>query len=230
MKNGRRVSTLVAGRCGVMATLLLLPQPCRADAPHPSDTDIHEKLADILARPGFRPGQRGNLLLRALEPLADLLGWLGGLRATNPLLYWTLVVACSVLLLLLATHLIWTLRRILIAGTGAPGLEKGEEKRKRLSGSCWEEARRCAATGDFTEAIRFLFLSLVYRFDESGQVLFQQSATNREYLSLFGDRPQLQAELKLFVDTLDANWYGQHATEEQQYRQCLGLYERMKTD
>jgi hypothetical protein len=219
MKHHRGLSTLT--------TLLLLCRPCWAEPPHPSDTDIRQKVADILSRPEYRPGQRGNLLLRVLEPLADLLGWLGGLRAANPLLYWMLVVGCSALLLLLAAHLIWTLRRILTVGARGRGQEKAEEKRKRLSGACWEEARRYAAAGDFTEAIRFLFLSLVYRFDESGQVLFRQAATNREYLALFEDRPQLQAELKVFVDTLDANWYGQHPTEEGQYRRCLGLHESM---
>ena len=47
-----------------------------------------------------------------------------------------------------------------VAGVGE------REKRQRLSVAHWEEAQRRAAAGDFTEAIRFLFLALVYRFDD----------------------------------------------------------------
>ena len=45
-----------------------------------------------------------------------------------------------------------------------------------------EEAARRAEAGDYTEAVRFLFLSLVYRFDERGRVSLHKDCTNREYL------------------------------------------------
>src|SRR5439155_22300924 len=103
-----------------------------------------------------------------------------------------------------------------------------EAKRGRLSLAYHEEARRRARQREFTEAIRFLFLSLVYRFDESGRIGFQRAATNREYLALFAERPRVQAELKVFVDTLDDHWYGQQPTNERQYESCLALYEQLQ--
>jgi hypothetical protein len=100
-------------------------------------------------------------------------------------------------------------------------------ERARLSQACRQEACDRAAAGDFTEAIRFLFLSLVYRFDEEGRVLFQQAYTNREYPGLFDDRPQVNQDLRVFVDVLDANWYGQQPTDRRRYEECLALYDRL---
>jgi hypothetical protein len=212
----------------LLALLVLLSgRSGRAAAASPTDDEIRHQLHDILARPEYSIKPRENLLLRLLETIGDALGWLYGLRHENPALFWVLIVGCTTLLLLVAAHLVWTLRRILFARAGSPGSAETEEKRQRLSQACWEEAGRRATKRDFTEAIRFLFLALVYRFDESGRVLFQQAATNREYLALFADRPQLQAQLKVFVDTLDEYWYGQHPTQEQQYQDCLALYGRV---
>src|SRR5438876_755292 len=68
-------------------------------------------------------------------------------------------------------------------------------------------------------------LARPYRLDEEGRVLFQRGCTNREYLALFTDRPEVGRDLRVFVDTLDANWYGQRATDERRYAECLALYE-----
>jgi hypothetical protein len=179
-----------------------------------------------LARPEFAPP--GGAQLWLLQRLADFFDWLGGLREVNPILFWVLLAGALLLLALLAAHIAWTVRRALFVGPRLAGSEPPGERRERLSLAYWEEARRRAARGEFTEAIRFLFLSLVYRFDESGRALFQEAYTNREYLGLFADRPQVQAELRVFVDTLDEHWYGQRPTDEQQYRDCLALYERLK--
>jgi hypothetical protein len=211
----------------LLSLVLLAGLPGRAAADAPTDDDIRHKLHDIMARPEFSIKPRNNLLLRFLEAVGDVLGWLHGLREENPALYWSLVTACVILLLLVAAHVTWTMRRVLFAPRGLGDAAAAEEKRQRLSQACWEKAGRRAAARDFTEAIRFLFLALVYRFDESGRVLFQQAATNREYLALFADRPQLQAQLKVFVDTLDEYWYGQHPSNERQYQECLALYGRV---
>jgi hypothetical protein len=222
-----------SGRCNRSIVVPLawpVPVPIFAQAgptPAPDQAAIRRQLSEILSRPEFSNKRQKSLLLQLLEWLSDLVGWLGALRSSNPALYWTLVVGCSCLLLLLAGHIIWTLRRVFFRGGHLPAQAEMEEKRRRLSQAFWDEAGSKAAGGDYTEAIRCLFLSLVYRFDESGRVLLQNSLTNREYLALFRDRPELQDELKVFVDTLDENWYGQHPTARQQFESCLALYQHV---
>jgi hypothetical protein len=189
----------------------------------PSNEEIHREVKEVFARREFLGGERHDW---ALEWLLDALKWLGSLRHDNPTLFWIILIACCTLLVLLLGHITWTVRRLFTAAREGRQDATTAAERQRFSQDSWEEARQAAARGDFTEAVRFLFLSLVYRFDENGRVNFQRAYTNREYLRLLGD-DRLRTELRVFVDTLDANWYGEHPTEESRYRECLQLYESL---
>jgi hypothetical protein len=197
----------------------------RAVAPQPSEDEIRRQLDEVFSRPEFSGHGRETWLMRLGKWLGDILQWLSGLHETAPVLYWALLVGCLVALGLLLTHIGWTVRRVLFTTARLPGSDAPESQRGQLSRTYWEEARRRAAQMDFTEAIRFLFLSLVYRFDESGRVNFQQAYTNREYLALFADRPPVHDQLKVFVDTLDDYWYGLRPTDRRHYEECLAIYE-----
>jgi hypothetical protein len=213
--------------CQIMAAVLLFPAFAAADAPQASEAEIRQRLTEVFARPEFSPQEKtfGDLLR---EQLVRLFAWLGGLRDANPVLFWLLLSGCLVLLLLLGIQIAWTVWRVLARGPRLREAREDQVKRQRQSLAYWEEARRRAAQADFTEAIRFLFLSLVYYFDESGRVGFQRAYTNREYLTLFADRPEVREELAVFVDTLDDHWYGQHPTDPAQYEKCLALYQSLK--
>jgi hypothetical protein len=210
----------------VLWCVLAVPSLCAAGR-QPSEDEIRRRLSEVLARKEFSPGGKtwGEMLL---DLLLRFLGWLGGLRTASPVLFWLLLTTCVLLLLLLGGHIAWTIRRVFDLGSESRRGATPEEKRRLLSLAYWEEATRRAGLRDFTEAVRFLFLSLVYRFDETGRVLFHPSYTNREYLAFFADRPRVQSELAVFVDTLDEHWYGQHPTDQQHYESCLALYESLK--
>ena len=196
------------------------------EPPHPDGDAIRRHLQDVLSRPEFRKG--GMNLAWLAEALRRFFEALGALSGTSPLLFWLLLVACVLLLALIVLHIAWTVRRMLaVAPGGARGRGEAAAQRAGLSRAYRDEARDRAARGDFTEAVRFLFLSLVYFYDEEGRVLFQRAYTNREYLALFTDRPQVGRDLRVFVDVLDNNWYGQRPTDEPHYRECLALYERL---
>jgi hypothetical protein len=206
--------------------LLLFPALGATDSPQPSETEIRQRLKEVFARPEFSPPEK-TFYEWLREQLVRLFAWLGGLREVNPLLFWVLLVACLVLLLLVGVQVVWAVRRALSGDSRLLAAEEAQVKRQRQSLAYREEAGRRAMLGDFTEAIRFLFLSLVYYFDESGRVGFQQAYTNREYLSLFADRPDIREELAVFVDTLDDHWYGQRPTDSAQYEKCLALYQTL---
>jgi hypothetical protein len=189
----------------------------------PTDDAVRQKTKEVLSRPEFGSGDKTQQWL--LERITELLEWMGSLRQSHPVLRWLIIAACVLILGLLIAHVTWLVSRTFALGRRLREGGPEQAQRARLSASYHDEALRKAAAGEFTEAIRFLFLSLVYRFDESGRVSFQKAYTNREYLSLFADRPDLQSELQVFVDTLDENWYGQHPTERERYENCLRLYE-----
>jgi hypothetical protein len=179
----------------------------------------------VLARPEFHP--QDQLIGRLPELLRRMFGWLGELSTTAPLLYFSLLGGCLVLLGLIVFLMVRTVHRVFFLRERSPSADEAAAHRSRLSAQYRQEAEERAARGDFTEAIRLLFLSLLYRLDEDGRILFQRAYTNREYLALFADRPQLVPDLRVFVEALDTYWYGQQATDRELYKDCLERYDHL---
>jgi hypothetical protein len=143
-----------------------------AVAPQPGTEEIRKQLDDILSRPEFSP-QRTSWLKSFGDWLANLFRGMGDLSQTAPLLYWALLLGSIVLLVLVLGHIAWTAKRAVFVGRRSSGT--AQEQRSYLSLTYRQDAQRWAAEGHFTEAIRCLFLSLIYRFDESGRVNYQQA-------------------------------------------------------
>lgn len=201
---------------------------CRADAPHPPDNAVRQKIAEILARGEYQSRSGESWVLKWLaDQINGFFGWLSSLYYSAPLLFFLFLFACAALLALLLAVTARGLRRALYLDPRHEEERRGE-KRRLLSATFRQEATARAARGEYTEAIRFLFLALVYRYDESGRVGFQQAYTNREYLDLFADRPQAQNDLRVFVDALDHHWYGERPADAAQYERCLALYEGLR--
>jgi hypothetical protein len=195
--------------------------------PHPAAFEVNQQVKRVYALPEFLPENTADPLRWIWLKIERFFHWLTTIYDTQPLLYWTLLVVCLTLLALLLTHITWTVRRLLFVGATEGGDLKEGGHRERLSATYREEALRRAALGDFTEAIRHLFLSLVYHYDESGRVSFKRAYTNREYLGLFAERPQVHSELKVFVDALDQHWYGVRPANQERYDECLALYQSL---
>ena len=190
-----------------------------------SPESIRETREAVFDRPEFRTGSaRDNWVLRAFR---DFFRWLGSLHEASPLLFAILVTVCIVLLVLLVVHIVRQVSRAFAIVRRMKPEEAERARRRILSEAYRDDAIRFADTGDFTEAIRHLFLSLVYRFDERGRVSLHTAYTNREYLDLLDDRTPARDALRMMVDLLDIHWYGQSRCDAEQYRACLRDYERL---
>ncbi|VTU00963.1 Uncharacterized protein OS=Roseiflexus castenholzii (strain DSM 13941 / HLO8) GN=Rcas_2512 PE=4 SV=1 [Gemmataceae bacterium] len=198
--------------------------PGAAAPPSPPPDAVRRTLGDVFERPEFQPREArgGGALFKALR---DFFEWLGGLRAGAPVLFWVLLLGCVGALVLLVALIVWQVGRALGSGTEARRAE-AETRRRGLAADHRGEAGRLAAAGEYAEAVRHLFLSLIYRLDESGRVGLNKAYTNHEYLELLGDRLPSPGSLKIIVDTLDDCWYGQRACRAEQYQTCLAVYEQ----
>jgi hypothetical protein len=186
---------------------------------------IRETRDAVFQRPEFRDtSSRDNWLLRTLR---EFFQWLGTLHEASPVLFAILVTVCIVLLVMLVVHIVRQVARAFAIVRKAAPDEAERARRRILSETCHEEAMRFAAEQEFTEAIRHLFLALVYRFDERGRVSLHKAYTNREYLDLLDDRTPARDAMRTMVDLLDIHWYGQSRCDAEQYRACLRDYERL---
>lgn len=78
-------------------------------------------------------------------------------------------------------------------------------------------ARALAARGEFREAVRKLFVALLYQLDERGLVRLHSEATNREYLALVRDLSRLHPVMAPMTDTFDRVWYGREPVDRDRY-------------
>lgn len=188
----------------------------------PPPAAVRDAATEVFARPEFRPGgPPPDWLVLLVRPLAEFFAWLGTLYTGAPLLFWVLLVGCVLALVGMVALITYQVRAAFAGGGGRAAAARAE--RVRRSAEYRAEADRRAAAGDYTEAVRFLFLSLVYRLDERGRVGFRTAYTNREYLALVGDR----AELRVMVDVLDDHWYGQTPCGRDRYDACRAVYDRL---
>lgn len=189
----------------------------------PDADAIRRKAAEVFDRPEFNPD---TSWMDFGKWLAQFFGWLANLGATAPFIYWSLLIACVVAFILLLAYIVRTLvKSASISAMGLAGASRAE--RMRRSAAHFSQAGECAKTGDYTEAIRHLFLALVFRFDEAGRVVLRPGATNREYLHLLNDNLPERRELGSFVDFLDEFWYAQRPTDRMQYERSLSVYQRL---
>jgi hypothetical protein len=196
-------------------------------APSPPPADVRAKKDEVFNRPEFKSSEvRSNWLLQALRGFFE---WLGALYSVARGLFWLLLIGCVVLLLAIIGYAAYAVRRLFGGGRFRQARDGSHAARIVLSRDYRAEAERRAAVGEYTEAVRHLFLSLVYHFDEEGRVSLHKAYTNREYLRLLGERTRARTELRVMVDILDDHWYGQRPSERQQYDESLAVYERLLT-
>jgi uncharacterized membrane protein YhaH (DUF805 family) len=189
-----------------------------------SPDEIRAKRNEVFERPEFRSSNAANNWI--VRQLRDFFHWLGTLYDVSPFLFWTIFIGCVLILIVLIAHIAITVRRAFAIGRAVTAAGEAAQRRI-LSENYREEAFRRAAEGEYTEAVRYLFLSLVYRFDERGRISLHKAYTNREYLDLVEENSRARDALRVMVDTLDDHWYGQTACGVEQYEACRREYERL---
>ncbi len=207
----------VAALLAIASAALALPSP-------PAD-DVRRTTKEVFQRPEFQESNRRESGSWIARHFAEFFRWLGGLYDGSPALFWLILVICVVLLIIMIALIVLQVRMAFAVGGKRRREDTARAGRLILSGQCRAAADERAAAGDFTEAVRYLFLALVYRFDERGRISFHKEYTNREYLDLMSD--SVRDGLRLLVDVLDDHWYGQRPSRRQQYEECLAVYERL---
>ena len=70
------------------------------------------------------------------------------------------------------------------------------------------QSEAAAASHNFRDALRFLYLSAVFRLQEKGMLTYDKSLTNLEYLHTLQTHAELQDALRPAIQVFDDVWYG----------------------
>jgi hypothetical protein len=82
-------------------------------------------------------------------------------------------------------------------------------------------ARSLSGSGDYRQAVRYLYLSALLLLDERGLLRYNRTQTNREYLRQLSAQPELAGQLRPVIETFDRVWYGFQPVDEDSYAQYI---------
>lgn len=88
-------------------------------------------------------------------------------------------------------------------------------------------AAEAAGEADYRSAIRYRCLAVLLALDEAGMLVFDRSATNREYL--FRAPGPLHDELQLLLSRFEAVWYGNSPTGAEEWQQYTARAAEVET-
>ena len=204
-----------------------------AGPPYYAPEQIRASLERILAQPEYNQALAKWLLkaeefLRLLQGLLQrFLDLLDGLYAASPVLYFVVMFASLVILLLILVHIGYVLhnsmRENAIRGEDESQIGLGRETPSALA----EQAEVLAARGAHVDAIRLLFRSLVSEFRRQGKTGPFDTETNREFAMRWRGDPIRYEPLRVLVRFLDEKLYGMQPCSGEDYRQCRRMYEKV---
>jgi hypothetical protein len=176
---------------------------------HPTPPDAERQLADVLARPEFRP-PAPNPLDRWLQPLRDQVE-----RLWRRFLYWLasqgdsqvhpLWIGVAVLIVAaVVAVLVGAFGGNVVAGARVAAVASPTGPR---AGTSRARAEALAASGDYRAAVHELYLATLLHLDERQSLRFRPSLTNREHLLRGEVAPALAQPLSALVEGYDRFWY-----------------------
>ncbi len=175
-----------------------------------SDREIDEALQAVFAEGEFQPSLVGEALRGALERILEWFslssGSLSGLGETAQVL---VLLALTILLALLLTHIGWTLTRGLRAAfsTSAEETPEAQAREDRVAETV-ARAREAARRGDLVGAMRAWFEATVIRLGRTGSLECLPGFTHREILDRGHATPEDRRRLEPLVLRLDRTWFG----------------------
>ncbi len=112
-----------------------------------------------------------------------------------------------------------------LAKRGALSLEE------MLDSNGWQErAATMAQQKNFGEACRALYLSIIYRLDESKILPFSPTRSNYEYWYALSGKEGLQRGFRRLSDMVEIMWFGDHEASEDDFIYCQRLFTTLESE
>jgi len=204
-------------------------------SPLPDPEVIRRTAEEVTQRPEYQLESAGasnealtDLLLEILYRILTPLRWLFEMTAgLAEWLRWLIVLGLVLTLVLLITHIVYTIMTALRGPKRASGYTL-EEERHHLDPAALElQADDALARLDYISAVRLLFRSILLRLEEHEGRKHRAGMTNREYLYRYRKSPISQS-MKPFVETIDIKWYGLGVCSMADYEACRRAHSNIR--
>ena len=195
-----------------------------------TNQEVRDLLKEILMRPEFTLSRlavtwidRGTAVAERL--LFRILGTDGRIEWWGYLLLLLSVAGLSFLVFFVASRV----SRAFFPDRAAAGQESAEAGGTDYNGFR-EIAARSADAGDFREAVRYLYLSLLMFLDGQQLIQFRMSKTNMDYLAELRKSSKSPERFTGVVNFFERKWYGMENCTDTDYREFRAMYLSLVSD
>ncbi len=193
--------------------------------PPVSETAIRDTMAAVFRQAAYvkrQPSWIARKIDQAFEWIASLFQGMGGVRATNPVLFWTIMAILLGVALAIIARLAWVAHLRRIQGVGARPALRGAAS--LAQGDPWISAQQYAAAGDFTSAAHALYLALLNAIARRGLVRLHPSKTVGDYVRELRVRSAtVFARFRDFARAYETVVYGTGVCDQERYEKLQRL-------
>jgi len=159
-----------------------------------------------------------DLLRKIVEWLEKHKGELNVSGEWMEYVFYGVILAGGLLLVL------WILRTLGPVGWRFRDLKIKSGEERKASGMDWqalrEESRHTGEKGEYREAIRLFFISVLMEGHERGWWVYRREATNREHLRDVEGSPERREALGKMIQVYENAWYGHESPGKEALLQC----------
>ncbi|MBU7006827.1 DUF4129 domain-containing protein [Phosphitispora fastidiosa] len=195
-----------------------------------TNQEVRDMLEEILSRPDFILSRLAGSWIDRGTAMAERL--LFGILGTDGRIAWwgyVLLLLSVAGLLFLVYFAASRVSRVFFPDRAAAGQESAEPGGTDYNGFR-ETASRYADAGDYREAVRYLYLSLLMFLDGQQLIQFRMSKTNLDYL---GELRKSSADSDRFTGAanfFERKWYGMENCTDTDYREFRAMYLSLVSD
>jgi hypothetical protein len=152
---------------------------------------------------------------------------------------WTLLAGLAVAVLIVAGVLYFnsrggpkTEKKLAKAAPKAEAAAAAPRPEDGSPSELWRRAEALADVGQHLEAVRLLYLAVLFQLDRKGLLRYEPTRTNGEYVRQVRlseqAPPELHAPFEHLTVFFELKWYGEHACDAGEYRTYRGLAEEVR--
>jgi hypothetical protein len=206
-----------------------------AAAPLPDPETIRRMAEEVLRRPDYQLNPQTDSGPVLLEMLLRLLRWilvpfrwlLGALEGLPDWLRFFVVIGLVALLVLLVSHIVYTIVRAVTGPRQKRGLAGALARTPRDPAALEHQAADAGSRGDFITAIRLLFIACLLRLELAEKRAFRAGTTNREHLRRHQSSAVFEP-LKVFVEMIETRWYGRGVCGLEEFEACRAAHAQIR--
>ena len=129
-------------------------------------------------------------------------------------------------LIVVSVFFIWQIRRNLIT-VSRDAADTSSKDAVVTERAALSQSEAAAASHNFRDALRYLYLSAILHLQEQGILTYDKSLTNLEYLHTLQMRVELQDALRPVIQVFDDVWYGYKPCNADTIENYRGLLQKV---